>query len=142
MGIVGATHWNPSAFDELEAVMRSGRIAEVQIPYNPVENEVERRILPLAEELGLGVLVMRPLGQGSLTRRPPDASALAPLAPFGVNTWAQALLKWVLSDPRCHVVIPATSRPERPAENAIAGEPPWFGEEERALVASLARDGG
>ena len=114
----------------------------MQIPYNPVENEVERRILPLAEELGLGVLVMRPLGQGSLTRRPPDPSALAPLARFGVNTWAQALLKWVLSDPRCHVVIPATSRPERPAENAIAGEPPWFGEEERALVASLARDGG
>ena len=142
VGIVGATHWNPSAFDELEAVMQSGRISEVQIPYNPVENEVERRILPLAEELGLGVLVMRPLGQGSLTRRPPDPSALAPLARFGVNTWAQALLKWVLSDPRCHVIIPATSRPERPAENAIAGEPPWFGEEERALVASLARDGG
>jgi diketogulonate reductase-like aldo/keto reductase len=82
---------------------------------------------------------MRPLGQGSLMRRTPDAAALAPLAPFGVTTWAQALLKWVLSDRRCHVAIPATSRPERAAENAVAGEPPWFGEEERALVASLAR---
>lgn len=137
--LVGATHWNPTAFDELEAVMRTGRIAEVQIPYNPVEDEVERRILPLAEEFGLGVLVMRPLGQGSLMRRAPDAAALAPLAPFGVTTWAQALLKWVLSDRRCHVAIPATSRPERAAENAVAGEPPWFGEEERELVASLAR---
>jgi aryl-alcohol dehydrogenase-like predicted oxidoreductase len=142
VGVVGATHWNPSAFDELEAVMRSGRIAEVQIPYNPVEDDVERRILPLAEELGLGVVVMRPLGQGALVRRPPDPSALEPLAEFGVATWAQALLKWVLSDPRCHVAIPATSRPERAAENAAAGEPPWFGEDERALVASLAHDGG
>jgi aryl-alcohol dehydrogenase-like predicted oxidoreductase len=142
VGMVGATHWNPSAFDELETVMRSGRIAEVQIPYNPVENEVERRILPLAEDLGLGVLVMRPLAQGSLMRRPPDPTALAPLAPFGVTTWAQALLKWVLSDPRCHVAIPATSKSDRAAENAAAGKPPWFGEEERALVASLARDAG
>jgi aryl-alcohol dehydrogenase-like predicted oxidoreductase len=140
--MIGATHWNPAAFDELETVMRSGRIAEVQIPYNPVEDDVERRILPLAEQLGLGVVVMRPLGQGSLMRRPPDPPALEPLAAFGVTTWAQALLKWVLSDPRCHVAIPATSRPERAAENAAAGEPPWFGEEERALVASLARAGG
>jgi diketogulonate reductase-like aldo/keto reductase len=71
-------------------------------------------------------------------RRPPDASALAPLAPFGVTTWAQALLKWILSDPRCHVAIPATSRAGRSAENAAAGDPPWFGPGERALVEALA----
>ncbi len=135
---IGATHWNPSAFGELEEVMRTGRIAAIQVPYNPRERDVEDRILPLAADLGIGVVVMRPFGEGSLLRRPPDAGALAPLAPFGVTTWAQALLKWILSDERCHVAIPATSRAGRSAENAAAGDPPWFGPDERTLVASLA----
>lgn len=138
---IGATHYNPSAFDELRRVMETGRITAIQIPYNPLERDVERVILPLAAELGLGVVVMRPFGEGGLMRRQPTAAALAPLRPFGVETWAQALLKWILSDPRCHVAIPATSRPERMAENAAAGEPPWFGPDERALVASLAEGG-
>jgi aryl-alcohol dehydrogenase-like predicted oxidoreductase len=136
---IGATHWSPSAFGELEEVMRSGRVTAIQIPYNPHERDVEERILPLAADLGIGVVAMRPFGEGALMRLPPDAAALAPLAPFGVTTWAQALLKWILSDPRCHVAIPATSRAGRSAENAAAGEPPWFGPDERALVASLAR---
>lgn len=138
VGAIGATHYQPGAFGELATVMRTGRISAIQIPYNPRERECERMILPLAEELGLGVVVMRPLGEGSLLRRPPDARALAPLVPFGVTTWAQALLKWILSDLRCHVAIPATSRPDRVEENAAAGSPPWFGAEERELVSRLA----
>jgi aryl-alcohol dehydrogenase-like predicted oxidoreductase len=136
---IGATHYSAAAFDELAQVMRSGRITAIQIPYNPVQREVERMILPLAEELGLGVVVMRPFGEGSLMRHQPPAEALAPLRPFGITTWAQALLKWGLSDERCHVAIPATSHPERMRENAIAGEPPWLGPEERALIARLAQ---
>ena len=135
---IGATHYSPSAFGELARVMRSGRIAAIQIPYNPHEREVEREILPLAEELGLGVVVMRPLGGGGLVTRPPDDTKLEPLRAFGVETWGQALLKWALSDPRCHVAIPATSRPGRMRENAAAGAPPWFDDEARALVARLA----
>jgi diketogulonate reductase-like aldo/keto reductase len=81
---------------------------------------------------------MRPLAKGELLRRHPSPDELLPLGPFGVHTWPQALLKWVLSDPRCHVAIPATSRPERAAENAAAGAPPWFGPDERELVARLA----
>ena len=136
--VLGATHYEPWAFDELMTVMRSGRIGFVQIPYNPLEREVERAVLPLAEELGLGVMLMRPFGRGSVLRRWPSQADLAPLASFGVTTWPQALLKWGLSDPRCTLSIPATSRPGRMTENAAAGDPPWFGPEERDLVTRLA----
>jgi aryl-alcohol dehydrogenase-like predicted oxidoreductase len=138
VGFAGATHYSPSAFAELATVMRTGRVQAIQVPYNPFERAVEREILPVADELGIGVLVMRPFGEGALMRRPPDASELEPLREFGVETWGQALLKWALSDPRCTVAIPATSRPERMTENAAAGEPPWLGPEERSLVERLA----
>jgi diketogulonate reductase-like aldo/keto reductase len=141
LDLIGATHYAPSAFDTLAEVMRSGRIDAIQVPYNPWERDVGRRILPLAEELGIGVVVMRPFAEGSLVARHPAREALAALAPFGVRTWAQALLKWILSDLRCHVVIPATSSPERVAENAAAGAPPWFGDAERDLVTRLAGRG-
>jgi aryl-alcohol dehydrogenase-like predicted oxidoreductase len=136
--LAGATHYSPSAFGELARVMRTGRVQSIQVPYNPGEREVEREILPLADELGIGVLVMRPLGGGSLVGRPAADAQLEPLREHGVETWSQALLKWALSDPRCTVAIPATSRPERMTENAAAGEPPWLGPDERALVERLA----
>lgn len=136
--IVAATHWQPSAFGELETVMRTGRIAAIQVPYNPHEREVEARILPLAQDLGLGVILMRPFAAGGLVGRSPRPADLAPLADFGVTTWSQALLKYGLSHPATSVSIPATTRSERMAENAAAGDGPWFGPEEKALVERLA----
>ena len=135
---LGVTHYQSGAFGEVATALRTGRFDTVQLPYNPHEREVEEELLPLADELGIAVIVMRPLGGGALVRHSPGEHALEPLRAFGVETWAQALLKWVLSDERVDVAIPATSRAERMAENARAGEPPWFGPDERALVAELA----
>jgi aryl-alcohol dehydrogenase-like predicted oxidoreductase len=135
---LGVTHYSPSAFDGLAEAMRTGRFQSVQLPYNPSERECERELLPLAAELGMAVIVMRPLGKGRLLRRPPADAELEPLRAFGVETWPQALLKWCLSDERVDLVIPATRRPLHAAENAAAGEPPWFGPEERVLVERLA----
>jgi diketogulonate reductase-like aldo/keto reductase len=135
---VGVTHYSAGAFGELATALRTGRFDVVQLPYNPHEREVERELLPLAAELGISVIVMRPLGGGALLRRPPSDDDLAPLRAFGIETWAQALIKWVLSDDRVDVAIPATGRLERTAQNAVAGSPPWFGPEERALVEKLA----
>ena len=116
VGLIGATHYSAAAFGELAEVMATGRIDTIQVPYNPVQREVERTILPLADDLGLGVLLMRPLGEGHLVRRPPSPAELAPLRPFGVTTWAQALIKWGLSDPRVHVSLAATAHPGRRAD--------------------------
>jgi aryl-alcohol dehydrogenase-like predicted oxidoreductase len=138
---IGATHYKSTAFDELAEVMRTGRVDAVQIPYNPLEREVEEVILPLAEDLGLGVVVMRPFAEGELTKVPPRHFRVDAFSEFGVMSWAQVLLKWILSDPRCHVVIPATSRPGRATENALAGRPPFFGPEERRQVAALVERG-
>ena len=138
VGLIGATHYSPAAFGELAELMATGRIDTIQVPYNPVQRQAERTILPLADGLGLGVLLMRPLGEGQLVRRPPSPDRLAPLRPFGVTTWAQALIKWGLSDRRVHVSLAATAQPGRLAENAAAGSPPWFGPDERAYVLRLA----
>jgi diketogulonate reductase-like aldo/keto reductase len=135
---LGVTHWNAASFPELEAAMHTRRFDVVQLPYNPRERECERILLPLAAELGIAVIVMRPLMEGALIRRPPAESALAPLRELGIRSWAQALLKWALSDDRIDVVIPATANPEHARANALAGEPPWFGPDERTLVERLA----
>ena len=135
---IGATHYQAAAFEQLETVMRTGRIAAIQIPYSPAQREVEKRILPLAADLNLGVILMRPLAEGALMRRTPEESALAPLARFGVTTWSQALLKWGLSDERCHIAIPATFNLDHMRQNAAAGQPPWFDPDTRERVARLA----
>ena len=125
-------------FDRLEEVMRTGRLDAIQIPYNPLDRAVERVILPLAAELGLGVIVMRPFGGGPLVKSDPGPAALAPLKEFGIETWAQALIKWTMSETRCHVAIPATSRIGAMTENAAAADGPWLDEEARQLIVELA----
>ena len=137
---IGVTHWSAGSFAELERALRSGRFDTVQVPLSPGEREAERRVLPLAEELDVAVIVMRPFGGtgAPLLRRTPSDDELAPLSELGVETWPQALLKWILSDPRVDLVIPATSRPVRATENAAASSPPWFGPDERTYVEQLA----
>ena len=134
---VGATHWQVSGFDDLEAAMRTHRLDAIQIPYNPIQREVEERILPLAGELGLGVLIMRPFARADLLRDPPPDFELAPFLPFGVTTWGQALLKWGLSHPATTVAIPATTKPARAIENAAAGRGDLFDPDTRSRLSAL-----
>jgi len=135
---IGVTHYSPFAFDELAQALRTGRFQVVQLPLNPFERAAERELLPLAEELGLPVIVMRPFAEAELLERAPDADELEPLAPFGIETWPQALLKWVLADERVDVVIPGTRNALHAAQNALAGSPPWLGPDERRYVERLA----
>lgn len=136
---LGVTHWQASAFGEVARALETRQFSIVQLPFNPLERECERELLPLAAELGVSVIAMRPLGDKARLPQPPPSKELAPLLDFGVSTWPQALLKWALSDERIDAVIPASRNPEHVRENAAAGEPPWLGAEQRRLVERLAQ---
>jgi aryl-alcohol dehydrogenase-like predicted oxidoreductase len=135
--VVGATHYQASAFPELMDVMRTGRLAMIQIPYNPLAQQAARSLLPLAQELGLGVLVLSPLQGGIMQARPRPED----LRSLGVRTWPQAVLKWIAGDPRISCVLTATHLESHARENAEAGDPPWFDPDQRSLVERIARGG-
>ena len=139
IGLLGATHWSEARFGELIEVMETGHVDCIQIPYNPLERKADGEVLSLAEEQGIGVIAMRPFAEGSLLAHAPSDPRV--LRELGVETWAQALLKWTLSDRRVHVAIPATSSVEHARSNAAAGDPPWFDDEQRALVERVVARG-
>jgi aryl-alcohol dehydrogenase-like predicted oxidoreductase len=131
---LGATHYQESAFREMAALMKTKRLDMIQIPYNPLRRTAERELLPLAESLGLGVFVMSPLQHGILHRRPSNAQ----LEELGVETWAEAILKWISSDPRVSTVLTATQNLNHVRENARAGDPPFYTPDQRDLIVRIA----
>jgi diketogulonate reductase-like aldo/keto reductase len=133
IGWLGATTYQPSSFPELERVMRSGRIQAIQVALNPREREAEERILPLAADLGLGVVVMRPFGEGGLLRRPFPPE----LTSAGLSGWPEALLRWCLADDRISVAIPATGSPEHALANVEAALRPPLEPELRERIGRL-----
>ena len=118
---LGVTHYTAGAYDALEAVMRAEALDFVQINYSADEREAERRILPLAAERGMAVIINRPFGGGGLLRRLRERPLPPWAAEIGATSWAQVLLKFVLSHPAVSCTIPGTSRPEHMADNALAG---------------------
>jgi diketogulonate reductase-like aldo/keto reductase len=104
---IGATHYSQSAFDELRTVMGTGRIAAIQIPQpDRVRSRADDSAAGERSRLGRRHASLR---RGLAAEAPAVRSRSEPLRPFGVATWSQALLKWSLSDRRCHVAIPATT---------------------------------
>ena len=118
---VGITTSEGRRHAEIEKIMAGRPIDFVQVSYNALDREVERRILPLARERRIGVIVNRPFRQGELTR----ALASKPLpgwaADIGCTSWAQALLKFILAHPAVSCAIPATTSVAHVRENLLAG---------------------
>jgi aryl-alcohol dehydrogenase-like predicted oxidoreductase len=118
---LGITHYTSSAFDEVEAVMRSEQLDFVQIDYSADDRAAAERILPLAAERRIGVIVNQPFGGGSLLARLRDRPLPGCAQEIGCATWAQVLLKFVLAHPAVTCVIPGTGRPEYMTDNVHAG---------------------
>ncbi len=118
---VGITTSEGRRHGEIEKIMAAQPIDFVQVSYNALDRDVEQRILPLARERRIGVIVNRPFRQGDLTQ----ALAGKPLpgwaAEIGCTSWAQALLKFIVSHPAITCAIPATSNVAHVRENLLAG---------------------
>ncbi len=119
---LGITHYTPSAYAEVESVLRAERgIDFLQIDYALDDREAERRLLPLAAERGVAVIVNMPFGGGGLLRRLLAKPVPTWAAEIGCTSWAQVLLKFVLSQPAVTCVIPGTRRREHMEDNIGAG---------------------
>ena len=136
---VGVTHYVESAQDELADIVAAEKPDFLQINYSVVSLGAEKRVLPLARDLGVAVLINRAFEDGRLFSRVKDTPLPGWAAEVGITSWAQAFLRFALSHPAVTVVIPATGKPHRQTDNLKAGFGPDLTDEQRAsLIALLA----
>ena len=121
---LGITHYTSSAYSEVEAALTSEPWDFLQINFSMEEQTAAQRLLPLAAERGVAVLVNRPFGGGGLARRLRQRPLAAWANELGCTSWPQVLLKFALSHPAVTCVIPGTGRPEHMALNVHAGYGP------------------
>ena len=126
----GVTHYHAGALDDLEAVMKRHKPEFIQINYSLVEREADRRVLPLAAEMGIAVIINRPFVQGRLFRAV-GGRALPEWASEFMDSWGQFFLKFILGHPAVTCVIPATSKVHHLRDNLGAGFGPMPDENTR-----------
>jgi diketogulonate reductase-like aldo/keto reductase len=117
---VGITTSEGRRAGEFERVMRAHPLDFIQVTYNILDREVEARILPLARERGMAVIVNRPFQEGALTRKLARHPLPAWAAEIDCTTWAQLILKFIVSHPAVTCAIPATTRVDHVRENMAA----------------------
>ena len=117
----GITHYTEGAFAELARVMRAEQPDFVQLPYSLGVRAADDRLLPLAAELGIAVLVNRPYEGGGLFRAVRGRTLPPWAAEFDAASWGQFFLKYILGDPAVTCVIPGTSKVRHILDNVAAG---------------------
>lgn len=118
---LGITHYHAGAYGEIERVLQASSWDFVQLNYSLAEREAQERVLPLAERLGVAVIVNRPFAQGSLFARTRGKPLPGWARDIDCETWAQFFLKWIVSHPAVTSVIPATNNLRHMQDNARAG---------------------
>lgn len=136
---VGVTHYVERAQEEIANVVQAEKPDFLQINYSVASRGAEKRVLPLAQDLGVAVLINRAFEDGRLFAQVKDKPVPQALADAGVTSWAQAFLKFALSHPAVTAVIPATGKPDRQTDNLKAGTGPDLTPAQRdVLIAALA----
>jgi aryl-alcohol dehydrogenase-like predicted oxidoreductase len=121
---IGVTHYTASAYAELAQVLASEELDFMQVNYSVAEREAERRLLPLAAERRIAVLINRPFAAAALFKRVRGKSLPPWAKEIGCATWAQFFLKFIVAHPAITCAIPATSRVEHLKDNMQAGMEP------------------
>jgi diketogulonate reductase-like aldo/keto reductase len=116
----GLTHYTANALDRLEAAMRKHKPDFIQINYSLGEREAEQRVLPIASEMGIAVLINRPYQSGRLFRAVSGKDVPGWASEFAAS-WGQFFLKFIISHPAVTCAIPATSKPHHMIDNLEAG---------------------
>ncbi len=136
---VGITTSEGRRHRDIEQIMASRPIDFVQVTYNVLDREVEARILPLARERGIAVIVNRPFREGELIRRFARRPLPAWAAETGAASWAQFILRFIVSHPAVTCAIPATTRVDHVRENMAAASGPLPDEALRRRMADYVR---
>jgi aryl-alcohol dehydrogenase-like predicted oxidoreductase len=118
---LGITHYEAGAFPDVEKIMRSEKLDFVQINYSLTEREAEQRILPLAHQRGIAVIVNRPFGAGDLFGKVRSKPLPGWATEFDCRSWAQFFLKWIVAHPAVTCAIPATDKPGHLEDNMQGG---------------------
>ena len=118
---VGITHYHAGAHEGLMDVMQHEPLDFVQVNYSLLEPEAQNRLLPLAQEKGIAIIVNRPFARGQLFRITSGKPLPAWAAELGIASWAQYFLKFVVSHPAVTVAIPGTSKARHMRDNQMAG---------------------
>ncbi|WP_178120903.1 aldo/keto reductase [Pseudomonas atagonensis] len=134
---IGITHYTPSAYDEVEAVLKAEPLDFLQINYALDDRGVEKRILPLCRERGVAVICNRPFGGDGLLARLKGTPLPAWVSDVQVNSWPQLALKFLLAHPAVTCVIPGTSNSRYMAENVRAGFGPMLTDAQRHQLIAL-----
>jgi diketogulonate reductase-like aldo/keto reductase len=118
---IGITHYSSTAYDQLETVMRSEQLDFVQLNYSLADRQAERKLLGLAADRGIAILVNQPFGGGALLRGLSKVPLPTWVQEIGCDSWPQVLLKYVIAHPAVTCAIPGTSRPQHMRENCESG---------------------
>ena len=139
LGFVGVTTSHGRRHEELERIMRNETLDFVQLTYNPVDRAAEQRLLPLAEERGIAVIVNRPFRRGALTERLAGTPLPEVAGDLEATSWAQLILKFILAHPAVTCPIPATTRVDHVRENLRAARGPLPDARQREAIAGASR---
>lgn len=135
---IGVTHYTASAHAALAALVQAEPLDFIQVNYSVAEREAEHRLLPLARDRGVAVIINRPLGGGGLVRRLEGRPLPAWAAEAGYRSWSQLLLAFVIAHPAVTCAIPATAHVAHLYDNMEAGTVPLLDEAQREQIGAAA----